>query len=90
MQTESVSQQSKNTWLVKGCHGNSDLCKNSSKTAEGCASALTSPIRWCSVNCLHKRVRLNWTTTHCRCILDEIKKKLFSQKTSEMARHFFN
>ena len=64
--------------------------KKSSQTAEGCASALTSPIRWCSVNCLHKRVRLNWTTTHCRCILDDIEMKLFSRKTSEMARHFFN
>ena len=64
--------------------------KNSSKTDEGCASALASPIRWCSVNCLHKRLRLNWSTTHCRCILDEIEMKLFSRKTSEMARHFFN
>ena len=33
----------------------------------------------CSVNCLHKRVRLYWTTTHCRCILDEIGMKLFLQ-----------
>ena len=61
--------------------------QNISKTAEGCASALTSPIRWCSVNCLHKRVRLSMTTTHCRCILDEIKMKLCSRKISEMARH---
>ena len=44
------------------------MCRNSSKTTEGCASALTSPIRSCSVNCLHKHVRLNWTTTHCRCM----------------------
>ena len=64
--------------------------KNSSKTTEGCASALTSPIHWCYVNCLHKRLRLNWTTTHCRCILDDIRIKLFSQKTSEMAQLFFN
>ena len=85
-----ICQLGKNTRLGKGYHGNSDLFKNSSKTAEGCASALTSPIRWCSVHCLHKRVRLNWTTTHCRCILDEIETMLFSRKTSEMARHFFN
>ena len=55
-----------------------------SKTTEECASALMSPIRWCSVNCLHKRVRLNWTKTHCRCILDDIEMKLFSRKTNEM------
>ena len=60
--------ESKNIWLGKKCHGNSDFCQISSKTTEGCASALTSPIRWCSVNCLHKRVRLNWITTHCICI----------------------
>ena len=63
---------------------------NSSKTTVWCASALTSPIRLCSVNCLHKRVRLNWATAHCRCILDDIGIKLLSRKTSEIARHFFN
>ena len=36
------------------------------------ASALTLPIRCCSFNCLHKRVTLNWTTTHCLCILYQI------------------
>ena len=59
---------------------NSDLCQNSSKTTEGCASALTSPIRWYFVNCLHKRVRLKRTTTHCRCILGDIGMKLFSRR----------
>ena len=49
--------------LVKKWHGNQDLCQNSYKTTEGCGSALTSPIRLCSVNCLHKRGRLNWTKT---------------------------
>ena len=65
---------------------------NSSKTTEGCTSALTSPIyvRWCSVSYLHKHVRLDWTTTHCCCILDNIGMKLFSQKTSEMAQHCFD
>ena len=48
--------------LVRNARGNTDLSQNSSKTTEGCASALTSAIRWFSVNCLHKRVRLNWTT----------------------------
>ena len=57
-----------------------DLCQNSSKTTKGCASALTSPIHWCSVNCLHKRVRLKWTTAHGMCVLDDIGKKLFSPK----------
>ena len=32
----------KNTWLGKKYHGNSDLCQNSSKTTEWCASALTT------------------------------------------------
>ena len=44
-------------WLGKKCQGNSNFTQNSLKTTEGCASALTSPIRWGSVNCLHKRVR---------------------------------
>ena len=55
------------------------MCENSSKTTERCATSLTSSIRWCSVICLHKRVRLNWTTTHCRCILDDNRMKLFHQ-----------
>ena len=54
------------------------------------ASALTLPIRWRSVNCLHKHVRIVWTTTHCRFILDDIGMKLFSGKTIGMTRHFFN
>ena len=87
---ETVSKQSKSTWLDTKCHGNSDLCQNSSKTAEGCVSVLMLPIRWCSVNFLHKHARLNWTTTHCRCILKDIGMKLFSLKTSKMAQHFFN
>ena len=76
--------------LVRNATGTRICAKNSSKTTEGCASALTSPIRWGSVNCLYKRVRLNRTTTHCRCILDDIEMQLFSRKTSEMALHFFN
>ena len=76
--------------FARNATGTRNLFQNSSKTTEGCASALTSPIRWCSVKCLHKRVRLKWTTTYCRCILDDIRMKLFSRKTSEMARHFFN
>ena len=74
---------SKNTWFGKKCHVDLDLCQNSSKTTEGCASALTSLIRRCS---LHKCVRLNWATTFCKCILDDIG----IRKTSEMARHVFN
>ena len=52
--------------------------KKSSKTTEVCACMVTSPRRWFSVNCLHKHVRLNWITTHSRCILDYIGIKLFS------------
>ena len=35
-------------------------------------------------------MRLDLTITHCRCILDDIKVKLFSRKISEIAQHFFN
>ena len=74
--------------LERNAKGTRICDKNSSKM--NCAFALTSPIRLCSDNCLHKRVRLNWATAHCRCILDDIGIKLLSRKTSEMARHFFN
>ena len=77
------------TGLVRNATG-LGFVPNSSKPTEGYASALTSPIRWCSVNYLHKCVRLNWVTTHCRCILDDIGMKLLSRKTNETARHFFN
>ena len=63
--------------LVRNARG-TWVCAKTVQTTEGCASALTSSIRWCSVNCLHKRVRLNWATTHCICILDDIGMKLFS------------
>ena len=76
--------------LERNATGTRICDKNSSKTTVWCASALTLPIRLCSVNCLHKRVRLNWATAHCRCILDDIGIKLLSRKTSKMARHFFN
>ena len=70
--------------LVRSARG-TRICAKTVQTTEGRASALMSPIRWCAVNCLHKRVRLNWTTTHCRCILDDIGLKLFSRKSSELA-----
>ena len=41
-------------------------------------------IGWCSVNCLHKRVRRNWTTPHCRCIHDDIGMKLFSRRRTSL------
>ena len=71
--------------LVRNSPGTRICAKTVQRRLKG---ALTSPIGWCSVNCLHKRVRLKWTTTHC--MLDDIGMKLFLRKTSEMIRHFFN
>ena len=71
--------------LVRNATGTRICTKTVQRGLNGARLHWRRPYVWCSVNCFHKRVRLNWTTTQCRCILDDIGMKLFSRKTSEMA-----
>ena len=76
--------------LVRNATG-TRICAKTVQTRLSCACLCwRRPYVGIPLTVLHKRVRLDCNTLHCRCRQDDIRMKLFSRKTSEITRHFSN